>query len=197
MYYKDDIDRILIPDFEIEKKVAELGEQIARDYAGAGSPSKTPNKDSPPETPYAGLPLIMLGVLRGSFIFFADLVRAVDLPVEIDFISLSSYGGTESSGDVRLVKDLDRSIEGRHVLIVEDIVDTGVTLKFLKAFLLARKPASLKLCALLDKPSRRKVEMRADFCGFTVPDEFLVGYGLDYDQRFRNLRDICVLKKCR
>ena len=177
MYCVNEIDRILIPDFEIKRRVAELGAQIRRDYR------------------HAKTPLLMVVVLRGSFIFLADLVRAADLPVEIDFVSLSSYGGTESSGDVRLLKDLDGSIEGRHALIVEDIVDTGVTLKFLKDLLNARKPASLKLCALLDKPSRRKVEMRVDYAGFTVPDEFLVGFGMDHNGKYRNLRDICVLKK--
>ena len=176
MYYKNDIDRILIPDFEIEEKVAEIGKQLRRDYAGGKEP------------------LLMLGALRGSFVFLADLARACDMPVEIEFISLSSYGGgTESSGNVRLVKDLDQSVEGRDVLIVEDIVDTGVTLAFLKGLLNARRPASLRLCALLDKPSRRKTPMSADYTGFTVPDEFLVGYGLDYDSKYRNLRDICVI----
>jgi hypoxanthine phosphoribosyltransferase len=177
MYYVDDIERILIPDFEIEKKVAELGAKIARDYAAIPRP------------------LLMLGALRGGFVFLADLARAADLPVEIDFISLSSYGGgTESSGNVRLEKDLDQSIEGRDVLIVEDIIDTGISLAFMKNLLSARKPASLKLCALLDKPSRRKTDVRADYTGFTVPDEFLVGYGMDYGKGYRNLRDVCVLK---
>ncbi|MDR1092786.1 MAG: hypoxanthine phosphoribosyltransferase, partial [Clostridiales bacterium] len=155
MYCINDIDRILIPDFEIEKRVGELGNQIKRDYAALKTPP------------------ILLGVLRGGFVFLADLARAVDLPVEIDLISLSSYGGgTESGGDVRLVKDLDRSVEGRHVLVVEDIIDTGVTLQFLLGLLKARDPASVKLCALLDKPSRRKVDLQADYTGFTVPDEF-------------------------
>ena len=177
MYYKDDIERILIPDFEIEAKVAELGAQIKTDYA------------------HVEKPLLMLGILRGSFVFLADLARACDMPAEIEFISLSSYGGgTESSGNVRLVKDLEQSIEGRDVLIVEDIADTGITLTFLKDVLKARKPASLRLCALLDKPSRRKTEMKPDYTGFTVPDFFLVGYGMDCGGRFRNLKDICVFK---
>ena len=177
-YHTNEIERILIPDFEIEEKVALLGREIKRDYAGVTRP------------------LLMIGVLRGSFIFLADLARAVDLPVEIEFVALSSYGaGTESSGDVRVTKDLDVSIEGRDVLIVEDIIDTGITLSFLKKMLAARNSASLKLCTLLDKPSRRKVEMKADYTGFTVPDEFLVGYGLDWDGRYRNLRDVCVLNR--
>ena len=171
-----DIERVLLDREEIARKVAGLGAALSREYEGL--------------TP------VMLGVLKGSVVFYADLVRRMDIPVRMDFIAVSSYGrGTGSSGEVRLIKDLDESIEGRHVVIVEDILDTGLTLNYLKDMLLARMPASLKICALLDKPERRKAKIEADFRGFVIPNEFVVGYGLDYAERYRNLPDICVLKE--
>lgn len=135
--------------------------------------------------------VIVVGVLRGSFIFIADLVRELDLPVEVDFIEVTSYGmGMESSGEVRILKDLRGAIEGRDVLVVEDIVDTGYTMQALVAHLAGRKPSKLRTIALLDKPSRRKVDFKADYTGFEIPDEFVVGYGIDYAQRNRNLPHI-------
>ncbi len=135
--------------------------------------------------------LIVIGLLRGSFVFIADLVREIDLPVEVDFLEVSSYGsGTESSREVRILKDLRSEIEGRDVLVVEDIVDTGHTLKHVLAILATRRPARLEVCALLDKPSRREVDVRARWIGFEIPDKFVVGYGIDYAQRDRNLPHI-------
>lgn len=172
---RDKIDRVLISEAEIEKRVAEIGAAITSDYQG---------KD-----------LIVVCVLKGAFMFLSSLVKKIDLPVCIDFIAVSSYGSsTKSSGVVRFLKDLNESIEGRHVLIVEDIVDTGLTLHYLADNLLSRKPASVKICTLLSKPSRRQVEVVVDYIGFDVPDYFVVGYGLDYSEIYRNLPDICVLK---
>ncbi|MDI6711374.1 MAG: hypoxanthine phosphoribosyltransferase [Thermoanaerobacterales bacterium] len=169
------VERVLVPASAIARRVDELGAQIMADYQGRE--------------------LLVVGILKGSTIFLADLVRAVDLTVALDFVAISSYGhSTTSSGVVRILKDLEESIEGRHVLIVEDIVDTGLTLNYLRENLLARKPASLRICALLDKPSRRKASVPLDYLGFTIPDEFVVGYGLDYGEHYRNLRDVCVLK---
>ncbi len=171
----DKIDRVLINEAEIEKRVAEIGAAITSDYQG---------KD-----------LIVVCVLKGAFMFLSSLVKKIDLPVCIDFIAVSSYGSsTKSSGVVRFLKDLNESIEGRHVLIVEDIVDTGLTLHYLADNLLSRRPASVKICTLLSKPSRRQVEVAVDYIGFDVPDYFVVGYGLDYSEIYRNLPDICVLK---
>lgn len=170
-----DVSRVLISKEEIAAKVAEIGKQLSRHYEG--------------HTP------VMICVLKGSSVFYADLVRCIDIQVRMDFISASSYGrGTGSSGEVRLIKDLDESIEGRHVVVVEDILDTGLTLHYLTDMLRARKPASLKICTLLDKPERRKVTIGADWQGFTIPNEFVVGYGLDFAEQYRNLPDICVLK---
>jgi hypoxanthine phosphoribosyltransferase len=170
-----DVKEVLIPSSEIQEKVRELGERIAEDYRG--------------ERP------LLVGVLRGAVIVLGDLMRKVDLPCEIDFMDISSYGtGTSSSGVVRILKDLEEDITGRHVLIVEDIIDTGLTLSYLLRSLQARKPASLEVCALLSKPSRRRVELDVKYLGFEVPDEFVVGYGLDYAGAYRNLPDICVLK---
>jgi hypoxanthine phosphoribosyltransferase len=136
----------------------------------------------------------LIGILRGASIFHADLVRSIDLGVSMDFIAVGSYGAsTFSSGEVRILKDLDESLEGRDVLLVEDIVDTGLTLHYLLQNLQARGPASLRVVALLNKPSRRKVEVLLDYVGFEIPDQFVVGYGLDYNQRYRNLPEICVL----
>jgi hypoxanthine phosphoribosyltransferase len=170
-----DVQEVLITSSEIQEKVRELGELITEDYQG--------------ERP------LLVGVLRGAVIVLGDLMRNIDLPCEIDFMEVSSYGaGTSSSGVVRILKDLEEDITGRHVLIVEDIVDTGLTLSYLERSLLTRKPASLEICALLTKPSRRRVELDIKYLGFEVPDEFVVGYGLDYAGAYRNLPDICVLK---
>ncbi len=170
-----DVKEILIPSAEIEEKVRTMGERIAEDYAGEK--------------------LLLVGILRGAIIWMADLMRNINLPCEIDFMDISSYGsGSSSSGVVRILKDLDEDVTGRHVLIVEDIVDTGLTLSYLRRSLLARKPASLEICSLLSKPSRRRAELEVKYLGFEVPDEFVVGYGLDYAGAYRNLPDICVLK---
>ena len=170
-----DVQEVLITSSEIQEKVCELGERITEDYRG--------------ERP------LLVGVLRGAVIVLGDLMRNIDLPCEIDFMDISSYGtGTSSSGVVRILKDLEEDITGRHVLIVEDIIDTGLTLSYLRRSLLARKPSSLEVCALLTKPARRRVELDVKYLGFEVPDEFVVGYGLDYAGAYRNLPDICVLK---
>lgn len=171
-----DAERVLITAEEISRRVKELGEEISRDYAGRE--------------------ILVVGVLKGAAIFMADLVRCLTVPVQLDFMAVSSYGAsTESSGVVRILKDLEENIEGLDVLLVEDIVDTGLTLNYLRENLLTRNPASLKICTLLDKPSRRKVQVKVDYNGFVIPDEFVVGYGLDYNGRYRNLRDILVLKR--
>ena len=171
-----DVAEVLITEEQIEEKVRALGERITRDYAGER--------------------LLLVGVLRGAVVVMGDLMRCIDLPCEIDFMDISSYGsGTSSSGVVRILKDLEEDITDRHVLIVEDIIDTGLTLAYLRRSLLARGPASLEICALLTKPSRRRVELDVKYLGFEVPDEFVVGYGLDYAGAYRNLPDICVLKR--
>jgi hypoxanthine phosphoribosyltransferase len=170
-----DVREVLISSSEIQEKLREMGETITWDYRG--------------ERP------LLIGVLRGAVIVLGDLMRNIDLPCEIDFMDISSYGtGTSSSGVVRILKDLEEDITGRHVLIVEDIIDTGLTLSYLLRSLQARKPASLEICALLTKPSRRRVKLDVKYLGFEVPDEFVVGYGLDYAGAYRNLPDICVLK---
>ena len=175
MNMRDDIDHILISEEDLQKRVAQLGEEISRDYAG-----KAP---------------LLVSVLRGSFIFMADLTRHIQPFCQVDFMAVSSYGsGTMSSGQVNIVKDLTDSIEGKDVIVVEDILDSGNTLSYLFQLLKARNPASLKLVTLLDKPSRRTKPIQADYVGFTVPDEFVVGYGLDYDELYRNLPYIGVLK---
>ena len=171
-----DVAEVLITGEQIEEKVCELGERITQDYAGER--------------------LLLVGVLRGAVVVMGDLMRCIDLPCEIDFMDISSYGsGTSSSGVVRILKDLEENITGRHVLIVEDIIDTGLTLSYLRRSLLTRGPASLEICALVTKPSRRRVELDVKYLGFEVPDEFVVGYGLDYAGAYRNLPDICVLKE--
>jgi hypoxanthine phosphoribosyltransferase len=171
-----DVAEVLITGEQIEEKVCELGERITQDYAGER--------------------LLLVGVLRGAVVVMGDLMRCIDLPCEIDFMDISSYGsGTSSSGVVRILKDLEEDITGRHVLIVEDIIDTGLTLSYLRRSLLTRGPASLEICALVTKPSRRRVELDVKYLGFEVPDEFVVGYGLDYAGAYRNLPDICVLKE--
>ena len=172
---QDDILKVLLSEEEIEAKVKELGAEITRDYAG-----KTP---------------FFLGVLKGCYVFMADLVRNVDLHCSMDFMAVSSYGGgTSTTGAVRITKDLTHDIEGKDVIIVEDILDSGVTLSYLKKYLKNRKPASLRIVTLLDKPARRKADITADYCGFSVPDEFVVGYGLDFAESYRNLPYIGILK---
>ncbi|MBP1772888.1 MAG: hpt [Holophagaceae bacterium] len=158
----------LLSEAQIRARVQELGAQIAKDYAG---------KD-----------LVVVGLLNGVFPFFADLVRAMDLELEVGFMQVASYGGgMESTGEVHILKDLDKSIQGRHALVVEDIVDTGLTLFKVRNLLTDREPASLKICTLLDKPSRRKIEVPVDYVGFPIEDHFVVGYGLDLDGKLRNL----------
>jgi len=170
----ESIGPVLLDSRTICDRVAELGAQISRDYRG-----KSPH---------------LVAILKGASIFHADLVRCIELPLSIDFIAVGSYGkGNTSSGEVRLLKDLDDSLEGRDVLLVEDIVDTGLTLHYLVQSLQVRHPRSLKIVTLLDKPARRKIDVRVDYIGFEIPDEFVVGYGLDYDQRYRNLTDIHIL----
>lgn len=169
-----DLSHILVKREEIQAAVKKLGEQITRDYAG-----KEP---------------MLVGILKGSVVFFADLIREIDLPITTEFMAISSYGSaTKSSGEVRIIKDLDKAITGRDVLIVEDIVDSGLTLSFLKKILEGRGAASIKIATLLDKPARRKVDLKSDYYCFIIPDEFVVGYGLDYDEKYRNLPDIGVL----
>ena len=170
-----DVSEVLLTEPVLRDRVAELGRELAADYA-----------DRDP---------ILIGVLKGSIVFLADLVRQMEIPLSVDLMEVSSYGsGTESSGQVRILKDLKGSIEGRNVLVVEDIIDTGLTLNYLLRYLGDRAPASLRVACLLDKPARRLVEMEIDYRGFTIPDRFVVGYGLDYDERYRNLPYIGVLK---
>ena len=170
-----DVKEVLIPSSDIQEKLTEIGERITEDYKGKS--------------------LLLVGVLRGAVIVLGDLMRKIDLPCEIDFMDISSYGtGTSSSGVVRILKDLEEDITDRHVLVVEDIIDTGLTVSYLLRSLQARKPASLEIFALLSKPSRRRVELGVKYLGFEVPDEFVVGYGLDFAGAYRNLPDICVLK---
>ena len=175
---RDNIQRILFTEEQIRKRVSELGEQIAADYRDAENG------------------IFCVGILKGASIFYTDLVRNIDLFVQFDFMIASSYGNaTESSGNVKILKDLDYDITGRHVVVVEDIIDSGNTMNYLLAYLKARKAASVKLCAFLSKPSRRQVDVKIDYCGFEVPDEFLVGYGLDYAEQYRNLPYLGVLKQ--
>jgi len=170
-----DVERILITSEEIGARVRELGQQITNDYAGQD--------------------ILMIGVLRGAVIFMSDLARAIKRPINIDFMAISSYGtSTSSSGVVRILKDLDESVEGRHLLIIEDIIDSGLTLNYLVENLKSRKPASVRICTLLSKPDRRKVDVQVDYNGFIIPDYFVVGYGLDYAGKYRNLPFIGILK---
>lgn len=164
----------LIPESQLQTRVRALAGEISRDYTG-----KEP---------------VLVGILRGSIMFLADLLRYVSIPVTIDFLAISSYVGRDSSGVVRLLKDLDRSITGQHVLLVEDIIDTGLTLSYVLRSLRTRQPASLEVCTLLNKPARRLVEQPIKYVGFDIPDHFVVGYGLDYNQRYRNLPFIGVLR---
>lgn len=173
-FYDGKVD-VMYSEEQVRARVRELGAQIAADYA---------NEE-----------LTVVAVLKGSMVFVADLIRAIDLPVELDFLGLSSYGsGTESSGVVRITSDLSRPIEGKHVLVVEDIVDTGLTMSFLLENLQTRHPRSVKLCTLLEKPSRARTKIPLDYTGFVIPDAFVVGYGLDYDERYRNIPFIGVLR---
>ena len=173
--YADLKEELLLTREQIAARVQEMGRQITEDFRGRD--------------------LTVICILKGAVVFFVDLVREIDLPMSMDFMAISSYGSaTKSSGVVRILKDLDHAIAGRHVIIVEDIVDTGKTLAFLKENLLARGAASLKICTLLDKPERRQVEIEADYFGFVIPNEFVVGYGLDYAEKYRNLPEIGVLK---
>jgi hypoxanthine phosphoribosyltransferase len=178
--------KVLISRQEIARRVAELGADIERDFAGQS--------------------VIFVGVLKGAAIFLADLARQVNLDSTFDFIGVSSYGnrpspenelksGWDSTGEVRLLKDVDYSMKDKNIILVEDILDTGLTMTYLKRLLLARQPRTLKVAALLDKPSRRKLPLEGDYVGFKIPDEFVVGYGLDYAERYRNLADICVVPR--
>lgn len=175
MQFAENVD-VMLSREQIAARVQELGAEITRTYQGKQ--------------------LVMVGVLKGSFVFFADLVRSVDLPLRTDFLSVSSYGGnTESSGVVKFTQDLSRPIAGQHVILVEDIVDTGLTMKYLLENLETRRPASLSVASLLEKPDRAKVKIDIAFKGFTIPDAFVVGYGLDFDERYRNLPFLGVLRK--
>ena len=168
--------RVLIPADRIQARIKELGAQIAADYPEGN--------------------LFLVGILKGAFVFLSDLARAIERPVKIDFIGISSYGkGTTSSGEVKLTRDLDSTIEGADVLVVEDIVDSGVTLTYLVHVLQQRRPRSIRIAALLDKPDRRKAPVKVDYVGFQIPDEFVIGYGLDFAEDYRNLSDVCVLEQ--
>jgi hypoxanthine phosphoribosyltransferase len=175
--HEHDVADVLISEEQIRDKVAELGQRISADYGGK--------------------PVTLVSVLKGSLPFMADLMRAIQIPVQIDLMEVSSYGGatTETSGLVRILKDLSSSIAGKDVLIVEDIIDTGLTLNYLLRYLRGKNPDTLRICALLDKPARRLVEIPIDYLGFTIPDEFVVGYGLDYGEFYRNLPFIGVLRR--
>ena len=170
-----DLEKILLPEEELKARVRQLGEAISRDYAG-----REP---------------VLVAILRGSYVFMADLSRSLDILCRVDFMSVSSYGaGTTSSGQVQITKDLSEDITGRHVIVVEDILDSGNTLSYLLNILEHRHPASIRLCTLLDKPDRRTKPVDLHYCGFTIPDAFVVGYGLDYAEKYRNLPYIGVLK---
>ncbi|HYK89924.1 MAG TPA: hypoxanthine phosphoribosyltransferase [Acidobacteriota bacterium] len=174
-HLNETISSVLLDSQTIQKKVRDLGARITGDYQG-----RTPH---------------LIGILKGASIFHADLVRSINLGVSFDFMAVGSYGtSTKTSGEVRILKDLDESLEGKDVLLVEDILDTGLTLHYLMQNLESRGPKSLKVVALLNKPSRREIQVKVDYVGFDIPDHFVVGYGLDFNQRYRNLPDICILK---
>ncbi len=171
----DDILTVLITEEEIKSRVFELGKQISEDFGGED--------------------IVVIGLLKGCFMFIADLMRAIDSHVEVDFMAVSSYGsGTVSSGEIKVKKDYSIDIEGKNVLVIDDILDTGRTLAFVKDYLSVKSPKSIKICTLLDKPDRRTSKVNVDYIGFSVPDQFVVGYGLDYDEKYRNLPFIGVLK---
>lgn len=175
MSQQDDILKVLLSEEQLKAKCAEMGARITRDYQGKN--------------------LLLVTVLKGAVVYLADLMRCIDLPCAIDFMVVSSYGsGVKTSGVVKIVKDLDQDLSGRDILIVEDILDSGMTLSYMKGLLQSRRPASIRIATLLDKPSRRKVDLQADYVGYEVPDEFVVGYGLDYDEQYRNLPYVGVLK---
>lgn len=167
-----DVSKILFTKEQIQKRVNELGKQISDEFRGQE--------------------VLMVCVLKGSSVFYADLVRAMDIPVEFDFIHVSSYEGSVTTGEVKINKDLTVDITGKNIVVVEDIIDTGVTMKALVPMLLARGPKSVKVCAMLDKPARRRVDFKGDYIGFEIPDEFVIGYGLDYAHKYRNIPEICV-----
>jgi len=171
-----DIEEILVSREQIKEMTQRLGKQISKDYEGRD--------------------LVLVGVLKGGFVFLADLMREITIPVDMDLIAVSSYGAsTKSSGVVRIIKDMDMDVTGKDVLIVEDLVDTGLTLKHLKELFNTRGPKSVKICTAFDKPSRRKVDIEVEYNGIEVPDKFIVGYGLDYAGKYRTLPDVCTLKK--
>ncbi|MFO7172821.1 MAG: hypoxanthine phosphoribosyltransferase [Bacillota bacterium] len=170
----EDIERVLVTEEQIRAKIKEMGEAISRDYAGKE--------------------LVVVGILKGAALFTADLFRQITIPATLDFMRIVSYAGTKSTGVHRVLLDLEYELDNKHVLVVEDIVDTGLTIRFLMDYLKPRNPASLRVASLLDKPSRRKVDVEIHYKGFEIPDEFVVGMGLDYNEKYRNLREICVLK---
>lgn len=171
-----DIEEILVSREQIKEMVAKLGKRISADYKGTE--------------------LVLVGVLKGGFVFLADLMREITIPVDMDLIAVSSYGAsTRSSGVVRIIKDMDLNVADKHVLIVEDLVDTGLTLSHLKDLFNTRGPKSVKICTAFDKPSRRKVDIEIEYGGIVVPDKFIVGYGLDFDGKYRNLPEVCTLKR--
>lgn len=171
------IKKTLISEQEIANRIAEIGKEITKDYAGKQRP-------------------LVIGILKGSWVYLADLVREIAIDVEIEFMSVSSYGGgTETSGSITIVKDLSVDVTGRDVIIVEDIVDSGLTLSHLKGLLLSRNAKSVEVTTLLSKPSRRRIDVDVKYVGFEIPDEFVIGYGLDFDESYRSLKDICVLKE--
>lgn len=173
---RNDIQSVLVSEDEIKEKVAEIGKKITEDYRGRE--------------------LVIVGVLKGSVVFLADLMRAIDLPLSIDFMAVSSYGASASStGAVKILKDLDMPVEGKDVLIVEDILDSGMTLSYIMNLMVVKKTASIRLCTLLDKPDRRRVPITPNYACFTIPNEFVVGYGLDYGELYRNLPYIGVLSR--
>lgn len=174
MKYGKEVAKVLITAEEAQKRIVEMAEQINRDYEGKE--------------------YTVVVTLRGAVMFFADLFRHLTGNVDCDFIAVSSYGATTTTtGEVKMSKDVSSPIKGKHIIIIEDIIDTGITLSYLKKMFAAREPASLKICSFLDKPSRREVDIQGDYIGFTIPNEFVVGYGLDYDQKLRNYPDVCVL----
>lgn len=170
----DSIERVLISEEQIKTRIAELAQELKAEY-----------EDKNP---------LFIGLLKGVVVFFSDMIRAVQIPCELDFMVVSSYVGTNTAGVINVKKDLDTDIRGRHVVILEDIIDSGLTLSYTLDFLKSREPASIKICTLLDKPERRKTELQADYVGFTVPNEFVVGYGMDFNEQYRNLPYVGILK---